>query len=257
MPIKLNNMLICSSNKSPQFQNNESFFCQPAQSCLFERALISSRGMKRLNQRFLKILNCLAIICLTAVPAASLAREAGWVTAPQPVENSLKGIHAKSQATPKGKNKSSAKSQKKSFNATKKDQNVIAQNTSDFSSVYDQQPVISEKEVKSFIILLPQFRSWTRENGEEAHPILTKNGKPDFLYSRTAGDWVLAHNFEPRRFFCVMGKMAAAMVIVEEGNDYKGTRPPDMPPVTSEELDLARKYLGELLAASGPPLPLK
>lgn len=257
MPIKPDNQLTCAANKSCQYQKNHRFFLKGTQNRLSDSKLTSLTCMKRINRRFLKILNCLAIICLTAVPPVSLAREAGWVKAPQPVENSLKGMRAKSQDSHNSKNKSSVISQKKSINAVKKGQKAEVQNTAAFTSVYDQQPVISEQEVKSFIILLPQFRSWTRENGEEAHPILSKNGKPDFLYSRNASDWVLAHNFEPRRFFCVMGKMAAAMVIVEEGNDYKGTRPADMPPVSTEELDLARKYLGELLSASGPPLPLK
>lgn len=203
-----------------------------------------------------KILNCLALICIVTTPAVCLAREAGWVTAPQPVENSLKGAHSKSPESGNSKYKKQ-NSRKKSVEASKNGQKITPQNTANFSSVYDLQPVITEKEVKTFIALLPQFRLWTRQNGEEAHPVLSKNGKPDFLYSQNAANWVLAHNFEPRRFFCVMGKMAAAMVIVEEGNDYKGTRPADMPPVATEELDLARKYQGELLTASGPPLPLK
>ena len=53
-----------------------------------------------------------------------------------------------------------------------------------------------------------------------------------------------------------MGKMAAAMVIVEEGNDMQGMRPQDMPPVTPSELDLARRHMGELLKAGGPPQPI-
>ncbi len=49
-----------------------------------------------------------------------------------------------------------------------------------------------------------------------------------------------------------MGKMAAGLVIVE-----KGTRPPDMPEVTGPELELVRRHLGELLAAGGPPQPIR
>ena len=92
------------------------------------------------------------------------------------------------------------------------------------------------------------FRS-AHSQKEDAHPTL-RNGQADFLFSPRAGDWVKEHGWDAPRFFCVMGKMAAALVIVEEGNDMQGTRPADMPPVAPQELSLARKHLGSLLKVS-------
>lgn len=125
------------------------------------------------------------------------------------------------------------------------------------ATVYDMQPLIEERELNRFVELLPKFRTWATNNGEEAHPILTGDGRPDFLYSPSSAAWVRNHNFDAARFFCIMGKMAAGLVIVEEGNDFKGTRPPDMPPVASSELELVRKHLGELLSAGGAPVPIR
>lgn len=118
------------------------------------------------------------------------------------------------------------------------------------STVYDRQPLITEAELSSFIVLLPQFRNWARENQEEAHPIVNPAGKPDFIYSPKSAEWVSAHGFTPARFFCIMGRMAAGVVIIEEGNDLPDARPADMPPVDSREVALARRHLGELLTAA-------
>lgn len=117
-------------------------------------------------------------------------------------------------------------------------------------TVYDQQPPINEQELLTFLDLLPKFRAWARANHEEAHPYLNGN-RPDFTYSPKAAKWVEKNGFEPRRFFCVMGRMAAALVIVEEGFDAKNLRPKDMPVVTEKEADLARKHLGKMLRAGG------
>ena len=54
-----------------------------------------------------------------------------------------------------------------------------------------------------------------------------------------------------------MGRMAAALVIVEEGNDIPGTRPADMPTVSKSELELARRHLGVLLKIGGQPPPIE
>ncbi|MBQ7618130.1 MAG: serine/threonine protein phosphatase [Desulfovibrio sp.] len=113
-------------------------------------------------------------------------------------------------------------------------------------TVYDQQAPITEKELLNFLELLPKFRSWSHQNHEEAHPKLTK-GQPDFLYSEQAATWIKNKGWDVRRFFCVMGKMAAALVIVEEGNDLKGTRPADMPKVSEAEINLAQRHLAKLL----------
>jgi hypothetical protein len=57
------------------------------------------------------------------------------------------------------------------------------------------------------------------------------------------------------RFFCVMGRTAAAMAMVSEGEDFK-SRPSDMPAVSEKECGLVRRHLGELLrAASGADAP--
>ncbi|WP_297262111.1 serine/threonine protein phosphatase [uncultured Desulfovibrio sp.] len=116
------------------------------------------------------------------------------------------------------------------------------------SSVYDKQPDVTEKELFQFLELLPQFRQWTRTEKEEAHPILRK-GKADFLYSDKAAQWVKEKGWDARRFFCVMGRMAAALVMVEEGGNSMA-RPKDMPEVSKAELELARKHLGSILKAS-------
>ena len=117
-------------------------------------------------------------------------------------------------------------------------------------TVYDNQPPTNEKELLTFLDLLPAFRNWSRQNHEEAHPYLNNN-RPDFTYSAKAAAWVKDKGFEPRRFFCVMGRMAAALVIVEEGFDEKTARPKDMPAVTNQETILARKHLGKMLRAGG------
>lgn len=117
-------------------------------------------------------------------------------------------------------------------------------------NVYEGEAPTKAKELDSFLELLPRFRAWARENGEQVHPAL-KNGKADFVYSRKAAAWVREHGWQPKRFFCVMGRMAAAMVMVEEGNDMGAARPADMPNITQGELDLARKNLGSLLRAGG------
>ena len=123
------------------------------------------------------------------------------------------------------------------------------------ANVYAGQPPVTEKELLAFTELLPQFRAWAREGREEAHPVL-RAGKADFLYSPKAADWVTARGWQPARFFCVMGRLAAALVIVEEGNDM-GSRPADMPSVTNEELELARRHLGILLTAGGEAPPIR
>ncbi|WP_298030826.1 serine/threonine protein phosphatase [uncultured Desulfovibrio sp.] len=123
------------------------------------------------------------------------------------------------------------------------------------TTVYDKQPPVTDKELVGFLEILPRFRAWAKESKEEAHPVL-RNGKADFLYSPQATEWVRTQGWDPVRFFCVMGRMAAALVIVEEGNDMSGTRPRDMPGVTEEELALARRHLGTMLKAGGDAPPI-
>lgn len=186
-----------------------------------------------------------ALLCagiISAPASAALAREAGWV----PMERattSLPGAQGLKQAKTRSPAARAPSARKPSARP--------------YATVYDGQPAVNEKEVLNFLDLLPQFRAWTRKSGEEAHPVVNREGKPDFQYSQEAAQWVRDHDFEPARFFCVMGRMAAGLVIVEEGNDFKGTRPPDMPAVAPEELALVRRHLGALLSAGGPPQPIK
>lgn len=124
------------------------------------------------------------------------------------------------------------------------------------ANVYAGQPAVTEKEVLAFAEILPRFRAWARDGHEEAHPVV-RGGKADFLYSPRAAEWVTGQGWQPARFFCVMGRLAAALVIVEEGNDMRGTRPADMPSVTPEELALVRRHLGILLTAGGDAPPIR
>ena len=170
----------------------------------------------------------LIVLLSLLLPAALCAREAGWV----PVETFKPDL--KPRVSPKSRSR-------------------VPQQTAPVekgATVYDKQPPITETELSSFIGLLPQFRSWAKQNHEEAHPIVNAAGKPDFKYSSKSADWLKARGFAPVRFFCIMGRMAAGVVIIEEGNDLPATRPADMPPVDSSEVALARRHLGELLTAA-------
>ena len=104
--------------------------------------------------------------------------------------------------------------------------------------------------------------SWRRRNAQPrparrpgiAFPALA-GGKPGFVYSAAAASWVSSRGWDPVRFFCVMGRTAAAMAVVSEGGDLK-SRPADMPAVSEKECALVRRHLGELLrAASGAAAP--
>ncbi len=192
-------------------------------------------------------LPCLVfLLILLSFPSSTQAREAGWVP--------LKDNNAANMRIPYTS---------RPLKATQKERQKKQQSLRELSdssvkklTVYANQPPVTEKELAPFMELLPRFRIWASKNGEEAHPIVSDNGEPDFLYSANAAQWVSSQNFEPSRFFCIMGRLAAGLVIVEEGNDYKGTRPADMPAVDPQEIALVRRHLGELLSAGGPPKPL-
>lgn len=186
------------------------------------------------------------VLFLLTPSLSSHARESGWVSIEKSDATGRKAREAIRKGMPSRKAEPSRNA--KAF---------IPTTPANGSTVYDGQPPVADAEVRAFVELLPLFRDWARKNGEEAHPVVNREGKPDFLYSPAAARWVENHKFEPRRFFCVMGRMAAGMVVVEEGNDFNGTRPADMPSVSSQEINLVRKHLGELLSAGGPPQPLK
>lgn len=177
------------------------------------------------------------LACLASGPA--LAREAGWVPLPdkpwQPPLNSGSSIKPKKAV----KELPAPKAVKKG------------------STVYEGQPPVTEAELGQFINLLPRFRAWARQNREDAHPIVNAKGDADFLYSPKAAQWVGGNKINPARFFCIMGRMATCLVIIEEGNDLKEGRPRDMPAVDPAEVELARRHLGELLTAGGGAAPIK
>lgn len=114
-------------------------------------------------------------------------------------------------------------------------------------NVYEGQSDFTEEELLRFIRHLPDFRSWLKTSGEKAEPTM-KKGKPDFAYSPGAAQWAEFRGWEARRFFCVMGRSAAAMVVVSEG-EKEARRFRDMPRVSRAECDLVQKHLGELLKA--------
>ncbi len=122
-------------------------------------------------------------------------------------------------------------------------------------NVYESQTPITDQELVKFIQILPQFRAWATSNKEQAQPQVVK-GKADFTYSGAARQWVQARSWDARRFFNVMGKAAAALYILSEGQ--QATRPRDMPSVSQAELDIVQKHLTKLLEASrGGAAPMK
>lgn len=180
----------------------------------------------------------LAFLCILLCASLAAAKQAGWVPIPAKPDTNLT---------------KAGKKPKKSASKSKITPGLPVAG----ATVYDKQPPVTESEIISFVSLLPQFRAWARAQGEEAHPVVSSSGQPDFTYSSKASDWVQSHNFNSRRFFCIMGRLAAGMVIIEEGNDFKGTRPQDMPEISSAELELVRRHLGELLNASRNVPPVK
>jgi len=121
--------------------------------------------------------------------------------------------------------------------------------------VYTQAPY-TEKELVSFIESMPHFLAWVRENKAKVHPVVNAAGKPDFTYPPEAAAKATELGWEPRRFFCLLGRTAAALYLVEEGTDLAAALPPDMPTVTGAEMALVRKHLASLLrAGTGGPAP--
>lgn len=164
-------------------------------------------------------------------------------------------------STPSGKKDAPTKNATIPAKADKADKSGKSSKPSKGSStpantVYDKQPPFTDKELVSFMEILPHFRAWAASSAEEAHPTVSKSGKPDFMYSRKAAEWVKAREWDPARFFSVMGRAAAALAIVEEGNDTMTKKPTDMPQVTESELDLVRRHLASLLRAGSDAPPI-
>ena len=136
-----------------------------------------------------------------------------------------------------------------------KSSSATARRSAAAPDVYAQAPY-TEKELVRFTESMPHFLTWARAAGTiPAHPVTNAAGKPDFTYTPEAAAKAQELGWEPRRFFYLMGKTAAALYLVGEGTDLMYALPPDMPTVTETEMALARKHLASLLraGADGPP----
>lgn len=114
------------------------------------------------------------------------------------------------------------------------------------------QPPFTEKELNQFIDDLPRFREWVRASKENAHPVLDESGAPDFLYSKNAAGYIAAAGWKPERFFCIMGRSAAAVALIQQGDAIAKNPPMEMPNVSDDELDIVRRNLPTLLKAVRP-----
>ena len=100
------------------------------------------------------------------------------------------------------------------------------------------QPPFSEKELSQFIADLPRFRAWIKTNN--------------------AAGYIEAAGWKPERFFCIMGRAAAAVAIIQQGDAITKEPPVEMPNVSDDELDVVRRNLPGLLKAISPaPTPKK
>jgi len=129
------------------------------------------------------------------------------------------------------------------------------QSSAQAQDVYAQGPY-TEKELVRFIESVPHFLAWAQSSKAKAHPMVNAAGKPDFAYTPEAAAKAQELGWDPRRFFCLLGRIAAALYLVEEGVDMLHEMPPDMPTVTEAEMALARKHLASLLrVGAGGPTP--
>lgn len=126
-----------------------------------------------------------------------------------------------------------------------------------FAETLYSQPPFSEKELNQFIADLPRFRAWIKTNKEKAHPIVNEKGEPDFLYSENAAGYIKAAGWKTERFFCIMGRAAAAVAIIQQGDAITKAPPVEMPNVSDDELDVVRRNLPGLLKAVNPTPPPK
>lgn len=114
---------------------------------------------------------------------------------------------------------------------------------------YDQPPFDST-ELNRFIDDFPRFRDWARRTGDAPHPTVAADGRPGFAYSSAAAAEVERMGWKPERFFCVMGRSAAALADIEDGAALtEDHRPADMPRVSEAETELVRRQLAALLRA--------
>ena len=108
---------------------------------------------------------------------------------------------------------------------------------------YDQ-PILTEAELLKFIDDMPNYLQWARQNKEQSHPSLDKQGRPSFSYSAKAATKVTELGWKAERFFCVMGRTAAALAL---GGHKPGLdKPVDMPMISPKELTLVRRHMDKL-----------
>lgn len=110
------------------------------------------------------------------------------------------------------------------------------------------QPPFSAAELDRFIDDLPRFRDWLRTQGERVHPVVQK-GQPSFVYSEKVARHVQGMGWKPERFFCVMGRSAAALAILEKGKALTDNPPATMPKVSLQEMEHVHNALSPLLRA--------
>jgi hypothetical protein len=112
-----------------------------------------------------------------------------------------------------------------------------------------EQPPFTEKELTDFVDALPAFLRRARADKMTAHPVVNAAGRADFLYGPEAAAEAQRLGWKPARFFCLMGRTAAALYLVEENTDLPDKLPDDMPSITRDETALVRKHLTSLLRA--------
>ena len=108
---------------------------------------------------------------------------------------------------------------------------------------YDQKPM-TEAELLKFIDDMPHYLAWARQHNEQAHPSLDEQGRPAFAYSAAAAARVEQMGWKAERFFCVMGRTAAALAL--GGRKATRDKPVDMPMVSPAELNLVRRHMDAL-----------
>lgn len=110
------------------------------------------------------------------------------------------------------------------------------------------QPPMAEAELARFIDSFPAFKAWSRTTGDRPAPSLDASGNPGFTWSEGAAAKARELGWQPERFFFVLGKAAACLAVIENGEDYSAkARPPDMPPVSKEEVAAVQRHLVSLL----------
>ncbi|WP_300848181.1 hypothetical protein [uncultured Bilophila sp.] len=124
------------------------------------------------------------------------------------------------------------------------------------ASLYDQPP-FNEKELQRFIADFPDFRAWCKAQRIQPRPLVDASGKADLAYTPETGAYLEGEGWEPERFLCLFGRVAAGVAMIRNERNDTDPKPLDMPGVSDDELDLVRRHLPELLALPHPQLPQK